>query len=75
MTADDLNRWARIRALLTQAEAALLFNACQDKANGDREAANSIHPDALGDPGTLAVRQTLYAQADLAEVLADQVLS
>ena len=79
MQTDDANRWARIRDLLTPAEATLIFNACQDKARGDREAARSVTPAAQRDSNQPeldadGIAATLQAQAELASAMADAVL-
>ncbi len=71
-TPDEARRWARIRELLTAGEAALLFNALQDKARGDREAVEISEPD--GEVGAV-LRATLRDQANLADDMADMVLS
>jgi hypothetical protein len=72
-TTDQTNRWARIRELLTEQERTLLFNAMQDKARGDREAAADAmrHGHAAGSD----ITRTMLDQAELAEDMADQVLA
>lgn len=73
MSTHALQRWERIRELLTQKEAALIFNACQDKARGDREAALTLGANKNEAGSTLA--KTLLEQADLADDIAEQVLA
>jgi hypothetical protein len=71
---DFARRWSTIRGMLKQEESALLFNALQDKARGDREAAEGV-VGPLHTPATWErVSDTLRAQAELAEAIADAVL-
>ncbi len=56
-----------IRDQLSASEAALIYNALLEKAQGDRKAGESVeHPKAL--------RDTLMSQADMAERLAEEFL-
>lgn len=68
-TADQANRWARIRELLTAQEAALLFNALEDKARQDRKASAQC-----AGIGNGRMQQVFHDQASLAEDMAGMVL-